>query len=185
MEPDNEYRRPPVDPRVAQTRRLVLAAARQLLVEEGQEAVTPTRITEITGISRSTVYRHWSDPLDIIFEATATDIDQTAFTATGDVGTDLTRYLETLRDMLESSKGTLLATQIDRAEHNPAISETLRNVADLRRSLIGDLIQHPGDDFGPGHALVVGPLIYQHFMARDEITDELIELIVSAYLHSR
>ena len=44
---------------------------------------------------------------------------------------------------------------------------------------------HPDDDFGPGHALVVGPLIYQHFMARDEITDELIELTVSAYLHSR
>ena len=182
---DSKYRRPTVDPRVAQTRTLVLAAARQLLVTQGQEAVTPTRLSEITGISRSTIYRNWSDPLDIIFEATATDIDRAPFAPTGDVKTDLTLYLEALRDMLESSNGTLLATQIDRAEHNPATSETLRSIAKLRRNLICDLIQHPGDDFGPGHALVVGPLIYQHFMARDEITDELIELTVSAYLHSR
>ncbi len=185
MTSGNEHRRPPVDPRVAQTRALVLAAARQLLVEEGQEAVTPTRITEMTGISRSTIYRHWSDPLDIIFEASATDIDQAAFTPTGDVGNDLRSYLEALRDVLESPNGTLLATQIDRAEHSPAISETLRKVAELRRNLISDLIQHPAGDFGPQHALVVGPLIYQHFMARGEITGELIELTVNAYLQSR
>jgi len=185
MADDNGYRRPPVDPRVVQTRALVLAAARKLLVEEGQEAVTPTRLSEITGISRSTIYRHWSDPLDIIFEATATDTDQVSFTPTGDVGEDLTLYLGVLRKMLESQYAPLLATQIDRAGHDPVISETLQDIANRRRVLIGSLLQHPGDDFGPAHALIVGPLIYEHFMARREITDELIELIVSAYLHTR
>lgn len=181
----NDHRRPSVDPRVAQTRTLVLAAARQLLVEEGQEAVTPTRLAEVTGISRSTIYRHWNDPIDIIFEATSADIVTTQFTPTGDVETDLSLYLEELRDMLNSSHGTLLATQIDRAEHNPATSETLSSIADLRSALISDLMQHQGDDFGPAHALIVGPLIYEHFMARGEITRELIDLVVSAYLATR
>lgn len=34
---------------------------------------TPTRLAELTGISHSTIYRHWNDPLDIAFEATAVD----------------------------------------------------------------------------------------------------------------
>ena len=176
---------PSMDPRVSQTRQLVLAAARQLLVEEGQEAVTPTRLAEMTGISRSTIYRHWNDPLDIIFEATATDTDQTPLTPSGDVRADLRLYLCSLRDMLESPGGTLLATQIDRAEHNPTIDETLQNIASLRRSHIGDLVEHPGDTFDSAHALIVGPLIYQRFMTRAPITDDLIDLIVDAYFTTR
>lgn len=185
MTTEKQHRRPPLDPRIVQTRQLVLAAARQLLLEEGQEAVTPTRLAEATGISRSTIYRHWSEPLDIIFEASGTDTDQAPFTATGDIESDLTSYLEALRDMLESPAGTLLATQIDRAEHNPAIAATFRNVAALRYSLISGLVQHPSDDFDREHALVVGPLIYQRFMARVGITDKFIETVVGAYMKSR
>jgi len=170
---------------VSQTRKLVLAAAQQLLVDEGQEAVTPTRLAKMTGISRSTIYRHWSNPLDIIFEATATDINQATVTPTGDTRSDLTRYLQILRKMLDSPESALLATQIDRAEHDPSIAETLRSIATLRRTIIGDLVQHQGDDFSSAHALVVGPMIYQRFMARDEITDDLITLIVDAYLDTR
>ena len=173
------------DPRIASTRRRVLDAARKLLLEEGQEAVTPTRLAALTGVSRSTIYRRWPDPDDISFEAIADDTDAPPFAPSGDVRQDLTRYLEALRDGLRAFHTGLLATRIDRAEHDPEVAETLRTVTENRRDLIADLLEHPREEFSEAQALIVGPLMYQRFLAREEITDELIELVVNAYLHSQ
>lgn len=177
-----DYLRPRGDPRVAQTRELVLKAARDLLLSEGQDSVTPTRLTEITGISRSTIYRHWNDPGEIIFEATATDSQRAPFTPQGDVRKDLTAYLKALRDMLEGDQGSLLATQIDRSEHDEAASDTMERIAVGRRDLIRRLAQHPSEDFTTAHALLVGPLVFQRYLAREKISDELITEVVAAYM---
>lgn len=180
---DNQFRRPTDDPRVAQTRELILKAAQRLILDEGQEAVTPTRLTDLTGISRSTIYRHFSDPSAIIFEAAAMESEQARFTASGDLRKDLTLYLEELRGMLNSPRGKLLATQMESAEHREEASESMQRVAVHRRELIRTMLEHDGD-FSNLHALVVGPLIYQRYMARDEISDDLIALVVDRYLDS-
>lgn len=175
------YKRPAEDPRVAQTRDLVLRAARELLIAEGQEAVTPSRLTEMTGISRSTIYRHWADPTDIIFEATALDVERPPFAPTGDVATDLRSYLVALRSMLESDQGKLLATQMDRANHDAETDVVMGRITEGRRALIARVAQYTEPDFGPLHALLVGPLVFQRFMARQPISDELIDLVVETF----
>lgn len=182
---EHSFRRPDEDARVAQTKQLILTAARRLLLDEGQEAVTPTRLTQITGISRSTIYRHWNDPGEIVFEATAVSIDDLPFTPTGDIRHDLTAYLQDLRSVLQSNQATLLATQIDRAEHNADNAATLSEIASARRELIKQLLDDPTDDFSSIHALIVGPLIFQRFMARKPITDDLIDQVVDNYLKVR
>lgn len=181
----DDYHRPPEDPRVAQTRDLVLGAARELLVEEGVEAVTPTRLSNVTGISRSTIYRNWQDPSDIVFEATATDTGQPPFTPIGEPLADAKRYLEALRTMLSSSRATLVATRIERAEHDETTAATLRAISDDRSELIQRTLEHPPGDFSAWHALMVGPLMYQRFVGRGPITDELIDLVASAYFAVR
>ncbi|MEA3502549.1 MAG: TetR/AcrR family transcriptional regulator [Actinomycetota bacterium] len=173
------------DPRIALTRQRVLDAARKLLVEEGQEAVTPTRLAGVTGISRSTIYRRWPEPDDIIFEAIADDTEKPPFEPSGDVRQDLTRYLEALREGLQAFHTGLLATRIDRAEHDPEVAGMLCTVAENRRDLIADLLDHRREEFAAAQALIVGPLMYQRFLAREEITDELIELVVDSYMQGR
>ena len=49
----------PDDPRLAATRALALDAAMDLLREKGVLAVTHGAVSARTGISRSTLYRHW------------------------------------------------------------------------------------------------------------------------------
>jgi AcrR family transcriptional regulator len=49
----------PEDPRLIATRNIVLDAALIILQEEGVLSVTHASISTITGISRSTIYRHW------------------------------------------------------------------------------------------------------------------------------
>ena len=185
MSPGADEQQDVTDPRIALTRRRVLDAARRLLIEEGQEAVTPTRLAEMTGISRSTIYRRWPDSDDIIFEAIADNTEAPPFAPSGDVHRDLTRYLEALREGLQAFHTGLLATRIDRAEHDPEVAEMLGTVAENRRDLLADLLQESRDEFAAAQALIVGPLMYQRFLAREEITDELIELVVDAYMQNR
>ena len=185
MKPDDSFQRPRQDARVAQTRRLVLTAARRLLLDEGQDAVTPTRLASLTGISRSTIYRNWGDPADIVFEATGTDTQEPPFEPTGHVRDDLVRYLEAFREMLSTQQGTLLATRFDRAEHNPSTEETIRSIATARSELIQRLLGHADDDFAVWHALLVGPLVFQRFMARQPIGDALLDLIADIYISRR
>ncbi len=46
----------------ADTREVVLTAALELLLAEGATALTPQRLHTVTGVSRSTIYRHWPTP---------------------------------------------------------------------------------------------------------------------------
>ena len=49
------------DPRLTATRNLALEAALGILQEEGVLAVTHGSVSKATGISRSTLYRHWPE----------------------------------------------------------------------------------------------------------------------------
>jgi len=170
---------------VAETREVVLAAARRLISDEGQDAVTPTRLMAMTGVSRSTIYRHWQDPRAIIFEATASDTTRLPFEPTGEPLDDLRSYLEALREGLRGTQGALLATQIDRAEHDDEASDAMRRISTQRREMIGHMLAEAPDQFGALHALIVGPLIFQRYLDRDDIGDELIDLVVEAYTAMR
>lgn len=57
-----------VDPRVARSRRLILAAATDLLVEAGPRAVTVDAVSERSGVAKSTLYRHWPSRQDLLVE---------------------------------------------------------------------------------------------------------------------
>ena len=44
----------------------VLTAALELLLSEGVGALTAQRLHQVTGVSRSTIYRHWPTPNDVL-----------------------------------------------------------------------------------------------------------------------
>ena len=160
----------------------MLDAARKLIVEEGQESVTPTRLVAETGVSRSTIYRQWNDADDIVLEAIAGDTAQPPFEPTGDTRKDLTRYLDLLRHGLDMPHTKILAARIDRAEHDEGTSALISRLNHERRTLLAEILQHDPEDFDTAHALIVGPLFHQRFLARRPITDGFIEHIVDAYV---
>jgi AcrR family transcriptional regulator len=60
-----------VDARVRRTRRVVLDAAAELLVNDGFERVTIDAIAERSGVARSTVYRNWLTRGELLVDAFA------------------------------------------------------------------------------------------------------------------
>ena len=86
-----------LDPRVVRTRHDVLAAARAVLVEEGWQAVTVTRIADRSGYARSTLYRHWPQRLDLLRDLITEEVHLLHTVPTGDVRADLVAELEAFR----------------------------------------------------------------------------------------
>jgi AcrR family transcriptional regulator len=60
------------DPRFHRSSEAILAAARELLIEQGPAAVTHVQIAKRAGIGRATVYRHWPQVDQLLAEAMAT-----------------------------------------------------------------------------------------------------------------
>lgn len=58
-----------LDPRVARTREVVLAATVELLTECGFERIGIDAIAERSGVARSTIYRNWPDRALLLAEA--------------------------------------------------------------------------------------------------------------------
>lgn len=75
----------------------VLKAALELFLEGGPEAITFQRISEVTGVARTTIYRHWPDRSCLI----ATMLEKATFPhheerLTGELRPDLEMALEIL-----------------------------------------------------------------------------------------
>ncbi|HEY9558519.1 MAG TPA: TetR/AcrR family transcriptional regulator [Acidimicrobiales bacterium] len=86
-----------LDPRVVRTRRHVLAAARTVLVEEGWQRVTVTRVADRSGYARTTLYRHWPQRLDLLRDLITEEVHLLHTVPTGDVRADLVAELEAFR----------------------------------------------------------------------------------------
>lgn len=83
----------------ADTEAVVLTAALELLLTEGAGALTPQRLHTVTGVSRSTVYRHWPTAHDVLeaLIAVAPPKDQEP---TGDPAADLHAAVDQLCNRL-------------------------------------------------------------------------------------
>ncbi|WP_244929414.1 TetR/AcrR family transcriptional regulator [Nocardioides sp. W7] len=81
------------------TTTVVLTAALDLLLREGAGALTAQRLHQATGVSRSTIYRHWPTPTDVL--AGLIDVAPSPPpTGSGDVLRDLHREVDVLCNRL-------------------------------------------------------------------------------------
>lgn len=92
-----------IDPRVVRTRRDVLAAAREVLLDEGWERVTLARVAERSGYARTTLYRHWPERLDLLRDLISDEVRLLHSIPTGDLRQDLIAEMEAFRVALTTS----------------------------------------------------------------------------------
>jgi len=77
-----------------ETRRRVIAATVELIDRLGYRSVTIDAIARASGVSRSTIYRHWSSREELVLDAFTSDTDESTEVAdTGDAIADLRTYL--------------------------------------------------------------------------------------------
>ena len=117
------------DPRLAATRNVALDAALDILQEEGVLAVTHASVNKASGISRSTLYRHWPE-IDRLrndtFKRAATP-SVIAPKTNGPLRADLAWILGILMDALNETPWGQIAPQVIAAAATDKEARTLIN----------------------------------------------------------
>lgn len=180
--PSKPPRRP--DPRPDQTRRLVKEATLGLIAEVGFEGTTIEAIAERSGVSRTTIYRHWPDPAALYLEAfDPVGPDREPPEPTGDFDTDLDRYLSHVAERLDDDRfAGALAAQVDKARRDPqyraahldyAVTRNEHGVELFRAGIAAGAVR---EDVDPEHEtdLILGYLVFQRLMKHRRLDAPLL-----------
>ena len=179
------------DPRVARTREKVLVAGRRLLDEEGPDAVTHLRIGEVTGVARTTIYRHWPDHESLLAAVLTesdggdTELDQ------GDLRSDLHAYLELLRRRTTGRRERHgMAHVMARAEHDRSFADLRRERMTRRLTPLYEVLGRAVDrgelpaGLGVEDAAVdfVAPVFFRRFFLGEELGDERVDALIDSFV---
>lgn len=177
-----------VDPRIARTRRDVVAAATALLLDSGWDAVTHAEVARRAGFSKATVYAHWPTKLDLVRASIEQICDEGGHPpATGDLRADLRASLtDFAQDLTEGHLDRLLAGVVERANQNEIVSELKgRLFAMGTRALRGILETHlDPSDIEPALTMLTGAVLvrvtFEGKPASAQFVDDLIDRVLSS-----
>jgi len=166
-------------PRSTHAHAQVIDAALKLFAESGVDATSMDAISEVSGVSKATIYKHWPDKnalcLEVMASLTGSDRPQPVFDS-GDVRQDMVAALRSRGHAAPHElRARLMPHLVAYAARNPAVGAACRNgvfgppraalallldravaKGTLSRSLDRDLAM----------ALLLGPMMYSHVLQR-------------------
>lgn len=182
-----------VDPRVLQTRSLVLTAAYRLLAEHGLAGATVEKVTEYSGVSRSTIYRHWPNPSSLYLEALTSSENGSPYDGpvTGDLAADLHDYGRHLADRLNDPLyAAAFAALMAEAKRDAVYAEAqLRLIAERSRHLHRTLREgvrrgelRPDLNVKEAAHAFIAPFAYDCFLLHRRISPARVRQVVDALI---
>jgi AcrR family transcriptional regulator len=188
--PANSY----VSPRVERSRQAALAAGREILMTEGWDALSQSRVAEVAGIGRATVYRHWPDRISLLQDICTAEVDRVSTVPTGDLRRDLCAELGAFREeFVEGGFDKVVVALTDRCFWEPELLPVKRAIvehgtATVRQILTdamarGELAAHL--DLEEAIGALAGPLLYRHLFAGGDVSNAAIARSVEDFLTTR
>ncbi|MEV6886952.1 TetR-like C-terminal domain-containing protein [Streptomyces sp. NPDC051135] len=180
-----------MDPRAARSRAAALAAAQELLVEQGWAAVTHVAVAARSGVGRTTLYRHWPDSPSLIYEAIAERIASARPVRTGMLRDDLIAQLNGLRALLHDPVGERgMRVVIERAGVDPAFAELKEALYQAGSGGFRAIVEQakesgelPGGlDTELAIDQLAGPLMFHRLLAERTFGTEYVHSVVDAFL---
>src|SRR5205085_8764501 len=105
----------------------VLAAATDLLDERGYTGFTVDEVARRSGVSKATIYKHWSGGYDLAVEAYGVSVTAAVpVVATGDVVADLTGQIRRLAEFYAGPRGRVVAQLLAAGTGHPRGPALLR-----------------------------------------------------------
>ena len=180
-----------VDPRVLRSRQAVLTAAVDLLAEHGVSGVTVEAIAHCSGVAKTTIYRHWPEPSQLVLDAIRGLAEPCAFPDTGSLRGDLTEILEAMADNITTSKlAQVLPSLIDAAGRDTAMADVQRVWVQERRASLRAALRHAeargeiaaGIDADLVAAMSGGSLFYRRLISHEPLSESFIAGVVDGAL---
>ena len=181
-----------MDPRIQRTRDTVLPATLSLLAERGFAGFTMEGVAEATGVSKSTVYRHWPTKLALLRDALEElNVQPAVDPEEGLARVQVERLLKHLVAALSSSViGSCIPALVEAAEHHSEVAEFLHGYSDRRRSTLTGVLKK-GIEEGELHAhldpelasiALSGPIFYRRLMTASPLTVKDVPRLVRQVL---
>ena len=182
-----------IDPRVERTHSLVLDATAALIGEVGFGRTSIEAIAERSGVARSTIYRHWSDRLELLTAAINGKIAHMAIPATGDLRRDLLAVLGELADRLGSPEiGPMMISLIAKARRDPQMTAVYERFASARMEQVRSILELAADrgdlpaglDANQMTEDLVAPLFFRAFIRLAPLDESFLQAHIDRWIEA-
>lgn len=182
-----------IDPRIERTRAAVAAAAGELLLADGPDAITHSRVAAAADVSRTTVYKHWPERGDLLrstLEAVGKKIP-TSEQFSGDLRGDLRTLLSGLAtDLNDDNRSRMMTMMLERAQHDPTVAlvrdsmvcELHETIEQLLRTAIDNGELRRDIDTERAMAGLGGSLLFSSLLADRSIDDQLLDGVIDDFV---
>ena len=176
------------DKRVLRSKETVLGVTYKLLSEGGIGGVSIDEVSRRSGVSKTTIYRHWPSRSALLLDACSKLGSRPKIPDTGSLKGDISVLATYLADQLRTGRWpAVLPSIIDAAERDP---ELARLHADLHAGLTSPFLAvaerakkrgelQPGQSPSEIAAAIVAPFFYRRWFSREPIDARFVKSVVS------
>lgn len=170
-------------PRGPKARQRIIEATREVLLETGLGDFTVEAVASVSGAARTTIYRHWPDPHDLVIDTLTSMADEFPIPDTGTLRGDLEECARLLRPIFDEPRTRRLLLDVARAATTDPEMERIRNrTLEMRRQPVQVILQRairrgeidPDIDMTMAMLLVEGPMLSATVLQNLPLTDETI-----------
>ena len=182
---------PHEDKRVQRSKDSILAVTYELLTEEGIGGVSIDEVSRRSGVSKTTIYRHWPSRSALLVDACSKIGTAPETPDTGTLKGDVTALATGLAQQLKSARwAAVLPSIIDAAERDPELAQLHAQlhagqmvpyfaVAEQAKKR-GELA--PGTNVSEFVASIVAPFFYRRWFTRQPLDDAFVKGVVRGIL---
>lgn len=176
------------DKRVLKSKESVLTVTYKLLSEGGIGGVSIDEVSRRSGVSKTTIYRHWPSRSALLMDACSKLGSRPEVPDTGSFKGDISALATYLADQLRTGRWpAVLPSIIDAAERDP---ELARLQAELHAGLmfpflaVAERAEKRGE-LPPGRSpseivsTIVAPFFYRRWFSREPIDERFVKSVVS------
>ena len=174
-----------VDPRIVRTRERAIDAAVGLLTESGLASCTMQTIAKRAQVARSTLYRHWPDPVDLIVEGLERIAKPPATPGpdTGSLREDLWELAQSLAEALTATPWGRVAPQlVGGTAVNEAMAAVLERFVEARTAVASEVLDRARrrGELAAGYSdidvltLLMGPIYYRFLVLRRPVEKDWV-----------
>lgn len=181
----------PADKRVQRSREVILAATQELMSEEGIVGFSVDEVSRRSGVSKTTIYRHWPSRSALLMDACLHLNAWPEQADTGNLRGDVTTLAAYLAHKLQSSRGaTVIPSVIDAAEHDP---EMARLLAEMHRCSLAPFLAaaeraKQRGELPPDHTpaafadAFLAPFFYRRWFSREPLDEPFVQGVIHSLL---
>lgn len=180
-------------PRGKAARQRIVDATRQVIYEGGFDAFNVEAVAAASGAARSTIYRHWPEPRDLLVDALVSMGRKFPAPDEGSLARDLEVVAATLRPIFDDPRTRRFILDLTRAAaEDPAIERARQQLIRERRKPIQVILQRaisrgeidPDLDLEIALHLVEGPLTSATVLQNQPMTDDAIKTMIARIVQS-